>query len=141
MDTLAPQQRRYNMSRIKGSNTRPERLVRSLLRSLGYRFRLHRKELPGTPDIVLPRYRTAVFVHGCFWHRHAGCRYAATPATRPEFWAKKLSENIRRDEAAVEALTKLGWNVLVVWECELKNMEILRQRLLEALPKGAVHSG
>lgn len=135
MDTLTPEQRHLNMSRIKGKNTRPEKRVRSLLHGLGYRFRLNVKSLPGKPDIVLPKYKTAIFVHGCFWHRHEACCYTTTPKTRQEFWEKKFSDNIQRDKNTAKSLEQLGWTVLVVWECELKDMEMLRHRLLEALPK------
>lgn len=133
MDILSPQQRHLNMSRIKGRDTRPEKRVRSLLHSLGYRFRLHAKTLPGTPDIILPKYKTVIFVHGCFWHRHGNCQYTTIPVTRPEFWAKKFADNIQRDKAAMEALIKLGWRVLVIWQCELKNMETLQYKLQDAL--------
>lgn len=105
------------MARIRGKDTVVEVAVRRQLHSLGYRFRLHRKDLPGRPDIVLPRYRTAVFVHGCFWHRHAGCVYATKPATRPMFWQAKFETNVRRDAAAVERLLAGGWSVAVIWEC------------------------
>ncbi len=106
------------MSRIKGKDTGPEKVVRSLLHRMGFRFRLHVKDLPGKPDIVLPRYRTVIFVHGCFWHRHRGCRNCTTPTNNREFWVKKLEGNAARDERHVSALRKLGWSVVVVWECE-----------------------
>jgi len=105
------------MSGIRGRNTRPERLLRRALHAAGFRYRLNVGSLPGRPDIVLPRYRAAVFVHGCFWHRHAKCRYATTPATRSEFWAAKFEANVRRDHAAQAQLLKQGWRVAVVWEC------------------------
>ena len=135
MDRLTPEQRSRNMAQIKNQSTKPEKLVRSLLHRMGYRFRLHVKTLPGNPDIVLPRYKAIIFVHGCFCHRHEGCPYTTTPTTRPEFWAKKFAGNIQRDKAVVEALAELGWRVLVVWGCELKNMEALNCRLQMALPK------
>jgi DNA mismatch endonuclease (patch repair protein) len=135
MDRLTKEQRSQNMAQIKSCDTKPEKLVRSLLHHIGYRFRLHVKTLPGSPDIVLPRYKTVIFVHGCFWHRHEGCPYTTTPATRTEFWAKKFAGNIQRDKAAVEALAKLGWMALVVWECELKDMDILKCRLQTVLPR------
>jgi len=119
-DTLTREHRSWNMSRIQGRNTRPELRLRSLLHREGYRFRLHVGGLPGRPDIVLPRYRTAIFVHGCFWHRHEGCRSTTNPSTRPEFWQNKFSENVSRDARNQAALREAGWNVLVVWECELK---------------------
>lgn len=105
------------MSRIKGANTRPERLVRSYLHGLGLRFRLHEKNLPGKPDLVFAKYRAVVFVHGCFWHRH-GCRKTYMPKTRPEFWAGKFEGNVRRDARAIQQLREMGWRVFVVWECE-----------------------
>lgn len=128
-DTLSPERRSWNMSRIKGRDTGPERLVRSLLHRRGYRFSLHRKDLPGRPDIVLPRYRTVVFVHGCFWHRHPGCGYSYTPKSRAEFWQEKFRQNVQRDAKAKQDLEALGWRVLCVWECETKNEEVLASRL------------
>ena len=103
------------MGRIQGKNTKPERLIRSWLHRNGFRFRLHRRDLPGTPDIVLPGRRVVIFVHGCFWHRHKGCRFAATPATNAEFWASKFSGNVERDERDQALLRQEGWRVLVVW--------------------------
>ena len=111
------------MAAIKSKNTKPEIAVRKLLHSLGYRFRLHRKDLPGSPDIVLPKYKTVIFVHGCFWHRHKGCKYKTTPKTRKEFWENKFNENIKRDKNNFKELKKLNWKVLVIWECQLKNLE------------------
>jgi DNA mismatch endonuclease (patch repair protein) len=109
------------MAGIGGRNTKPERLLRSALHTRGFRFRLHARDLPGRPDILLPRYRAAILVHGCFWHRHPGCRYATTPATRPEFWQEKFAGNVRRDVAAVAALRERGWRVAIVWECGLRS--------------------
>ncbi len=117
------------MSRIRGRDTKPELLVRSLLHRIGYRFRLHRRDLPGTPDIVLPKYQTAIFVHGCFWHRHPGCRYAYTPKSRVKFWKTKFAANVDRDAKTRRALEQAGWHVLVVWECELRDVEQLKTRL------------
>lgn len=108
------------MSGIQGKNTRPELLVRKYLHGRGLRFRLHVKELPGKPDLVFPKYKTVVFVHGCFWHRHPGCKYASTPNSRKQFWENKLSENVERDAYQIAALGGMGWRVLVVWECELR---------------------
>jgi DNA mismatch endonuclease (patch repair protein) len=119
VDSLTPEKRSWNMSRIRSKNTKPEIMVRSILHRLGYRFSLHRK-LPGSPDIVLPKHRTVIFVHGCFWHRHKGCRDASTPGTRPEFWHKKFSDNTSRDKRNCAELRKLGWKVIVIWECEVK---------------------
>lgn len=129
MDVMSPERRSRNMSAIKGSNTKPEIAVRQILHSLGFRFRLHRKDLPGRPDIVLAKYRTVVFVHGCFWHRHPGCRLASTPATRAEFWEAKFSRNVIRDRENYEKLMGLGWRIIVVWECDLRNRDDLVHRL------------
>lgn len=124
-DTISKEHRSWNMSRIKNRDTKPELVVRSLLHQLGYRFRLHRKDLPGKPDIVLPKYKTAVFVHGCFWHRHENCRLAYIPKSRPDFWNQKFTDNIRRDQACRSELQNMGWNVLVIWECELHDLNTL----------------
>lgn len=119
-DSLTPQRRSWNMSRIRGTNTGPEKKLRSLLHRAGYRFRIHDRRLPGSPDIVLPRYRTAVFVHGCFWHRHPGCRNATTPGSRTDFWAAKFESTVARDKAKAAQLEAAGWQVVTVWECELQ---------------------
>ena len=111
------------MSGIRGKDTQPELIVRSFLHRKGLRFRLHAK-LPGRPDLVFPRYRTAVFVHGCFWHRHEGCSFTTTPKTRPEFWEAKFAANIKRDAVAEERLEALGWRVLVVWACQIGEKEL-----------------
>lgn len=108
------------MASIKGTNTRPEIALRKALHALGLRFRLHDKRLPGRPDIVMPRWNTVIFIHGCFWHRHQGCRYATFPATRPEFWRQKFAENVARDQRNLEDLGAAGWRTYIVWECELK---------------------
>lgn len=106
------------MSRIRGKNTIPEMRIRSILHRMGFRFRLHVKDLPGKPDIVLPKYKTVIFVHGCFWHRHRGCKNCTTPTNRREFWIEKLEGNAARDKLHQKALKKLGWRTVVVWECE-----------------------
>jgi DNA mismatch endonuclease (patch repair protein) len=111
------------MSGIRGKDTQPELIVRSFLHRKGLRFRLHAK-LPGKPDLAFPKYRTAVFVHGCFWHRHEGCQFTATPKTRPEFWEAKFAANIKRDAVAKERLEALGWRVLVVWACQIDEKEL-----------------
>ena len=129
MDRLTPEHRSWNMSRIRSSNTKPERMVRSLLHRLGYRFRLNRKDLPGTPDIVLPRHKAVVLVHGCYWHRHPGCRYAYTPKSRVEFWQAKFAANVERDKRVEAELVALGWRVFTVWECEVKSSDGLIERL------------
>lgn len=129
-----PLNRSEMMSKVRGRNTTPERLVRSVLHCAGLRFRLHRTDLPGSPDIVLPRYRTAIFVNGCFWHQHSGCRRAVRPVTNQEFWNRKLDRNIVRDAVAVRNLEAMGWRVLVIWECELKNRE-WEHRLVQEIVK------
>ena len=122
-DYKVSEARSRNMSAIKSKNTRPEIIVRKFLHSKGYRFRIHRKDLPGSPDIVLPKYKTVVFVHGCFWHRHEGCKYKTNPKTRKEFWENKFNENIKRDKNNFKELKKLNWKVLVIWECELNSLK------------------
>lgn len=119
MDVHSPEQRRFNMSRIRGKDTRPEMMVRGWLWANGYRYRLHRKDLPGKPDIVLPKYRAVIFVHGCFWHRH-GCQSTTTPESRRDFWLAKFSENVSRDKRNIAALLEQSWRVIVVWECTLR---------------------
>lgn len=112
--------RSFNMSRIKGINTKPELIVRKFLHAKGLRFRLHDKRLPGKPDIVLPRYKTVVQVHGCFWHKHEGCKYFVVPKTRTEWWLKKINKTTLNDKDNEKKLKKLGWKTIIVWECELK---------------------
>jgi DNA mismatch endonuclease (patch repair protein) len=133
MDTLSVDQRSLLMSRIRGKDTAPELAVRSLLHRMGFRFRLHRRDLPGTPDIVLPRHATVVFVHGCFWHRHAGCKGATTPKTRRAFWRAKFEANVERDRRNRRDLRKLGWKVLTVWECQIRKTDRLESSLRRAL--------
>ena len=125
-------QRSRNMSAIKSKNTKPEITLRKLLHSMGYRFRLHRKDLPGSPDIVLPKYKTVIFVHGCFWHRHENCKYATTPKTRKEFWEKKFRENINRDNLNQANLSLKGWKIIIIWECQLKGD--IKKLIRESLP-------
>lgn len=120
-DILTPEKRSWNMSRIKGKNTKPEVLLRSLLHQAGFRFRIHAGNLPGKPDIVLPRYNTVIFVNGCFWHRHKNCKYAYNPKSRQDFWQEKFARTVQRDQEKAEKLIKDGWQVHTVWECELKN--------------------
>ncbi|WP_081032920.1 very short patch repair endonuclease [Pseudomonas coronafaciens] len=121
------------MRAVKRANTAPEIIVRQVLHALGLRFRLHRRDLPGSPDVVLPRFRTVIFVHGCFWHRHPDCRYTTTPKTRLEYWLPKFAANIERDLRKEAQLQALGWRVLLVWECETKQREELTQRLRHEL--------
>ena len=122
-------QRSRNMSAIKSKNTKPEIAVRKMLHALGYRFRLHRKDLPGSPDIVLPKYKTVIFVHGCFWHRHENCKYASTPKTRKEFWESKFKANAKRDKEIQEKIKNIGWQLVVIWECETKNINLLIKKV------------
>jgi len=133
MDRISKAHRSWNMSRIRDKNTQPERQVRSLLHKLGYRFLLHRKDLPGRPDIVLPKYRAVIFVNGCFWHRHKNCEYAYTPKSREQFWQTKFENNVRRDHLVQRQLRKLGWLVIVIWECELKNTKQLTTKITQQL--------
>ncbi len=120
VDTISEERRSWNMSRIRSKNTKPELVVRSLLHQMGFRFRLHVKDLPGKPDIVLPKYKTAVFVHGCFWHRHKDCKNSTVPKSRTEWWLEKLDGNVMRDKKAQGNLKVLGWKTIVIWECELE---------------------
>lgn len=122
IDVVDSLTRSRNMSAIRGKNTKPEIMVRKYLHAMGYRFRLHRRDLPGVPDIVLAKYKTVILVHGCFWHRHPGCAYTTMPSTRAEFWSDKFHKNIARDIKQVESLVALGWKVLIVWECGLKHL-------------------
>ena len=128
-DTLSQIQRSYNMSRIRGKNTKPEILVRKGLHARGFRFRLHNKKLPGSPDIILPKYGVAIMVNGCFWHGHKGCRYATKPKTNIEFWEAKIARNRHRDEVTTAHLEALGWTVITIWECELRANSQLDDRL------------
>lgn len=121
VDVVPTHIRSRMMSGIRGKNTKPELVVRKLLYAAGYRFRLHRKDLPGSPDIVMPGRRVAIFVHGCFWHLHQGCRFFKMPATRPEFWKAKLEANAVRDSCAATKLREQGWRVLCVWECSTRD--------------------
>ena len=118
------------MSRIRSKNTKPEMIVRKYLHAQGFRFRLHRKDLPGKPDIVLPKYKTVIFVHGCFWHHHKNCRYAYIPKTRKEWWLKKFEANMTNDINAVSILKKKGWKSMVIWECKLKTKSSVSSSLI-----------
>lgn len=129
VDHLSAEERSRNMSRVKGRDTKPELLVRSLIHRMGFRFSLHRKDLPGRPDIVLTRHRKLVFVHGCFWHGHTGCSRAAIPSTNIHFWKKKISGNKTRDVTVRRRLGVMGWKVFVVWQCQTRNIEKLTIRL------------
>lgn len=128
MDTRSPEQRRQIMQAVKAKNTTPEIAVRRVLHRLGYRFRIHRRDLPGKPDIVLPKHRTVIFVHGCFWHAHC-CAKGRPPKSNLDYWLPKLQENVRRDRAKVEQLESLGWRVVTIWQCETGDPEILADRI------------
>ena len=128
-DVFSTSKRSEVMSRIRGKDTTPELEVRSIVHRLGYRFRLHAKDLPGSPDLVLPRLGTVILVHGCFWHRHPGCRYATTPSTRRAFWQAKFDANVARDRRVSASLRRLGWSVITVWECQLRRPERVAARL------------
>ena len=134
MDRFTLEKRSWNMSRIKSKDTTPECLARSFLHRNGFRFRLHVKDLPGKPDIVLPKHKTVIEVRGCYWHRHEGCKDATTPSTNAEFWQKKFAENVARDKRTEQELKKLGWNVIVIWECETGKSSQL-EGLIERIKK------
>ncbi|MBO4394258.1 MAG: DNA mismatch endonuclease Vsr [Spirochaetales bacterium] len=133
MDKITPEQRHYTMSRIRGKDTKPEILVRKYLFSEGFRFRKNDKRYPGHPDIVLPKYKTVVFVNGCFWHGHEGCKYYTIPKTNTDFWVAKVQRNQARDRSDVEKLSQMGWNVITIWECQLEkaSMELTLGKLIE----------
>lgn len=133
VDSLSPERRSWNMGRIRGKNTKPEIIVRRLLHKMGYRFRLKNQGLPGTPDIVLRRYRAVIFVQGCFWHRHQKCKLSNTPKSRRIYWQNKFRKNIARDKRDQSLLAKAGWNVILVWECETKEPHRLVRGLNHAI--------
>lgn len=135
MDVFSTRQRSAVMAKVRAKNTAPEMLVRSLLHGLGYRFRLHRRDLPGSPDLTLSKFRTVVFVHGCFWHQHLGCKRADRPTSNRQYWNKKLDRNIARDTENAHLLKGLGWKVIIVWECQTKDKSRLTRRLVKALGK------
>ena len=132
MDLLTREKRSWNMSRIRGKNTAPELIVRSFLHRNGMRFRIHAANLIGKPDIILPKYRTVIFVHGCFWHRHKGCKYAYKPKSRKAFWKRKFIDNVNRFRQVKTQLVKTGWKTLIIWECETDNIKKL-SKILNAL--------
>lgn len=119
-DKLTPQKRSWNMSHIRSANTKPEIVLRSVLHRMGFRFRVHRRGLPGQPDIILPKYRTVIFVNGCFWHQHPGCIEAVRPKTNEKYWTAKLEDNVKRDRKNYRALRKQGWKVIRFWECDIE---------------------
>ncbi|MBN1186111.1 MAG: DNA mismatch endonuclease Vsr [Bacteroidales bacterium] len=128
MDVFSKEKRSRIMAQVKGKNTRPEMVVRSTLHKMGYRFRLYRKDLPGKPDITLPKHNKVIFVHGCFWHGHEGCPRSKRPATNIKFWNEKLDKNIKRDKNNIKALRKLGWKPLIIWTCEIKDTTVLKKK-------------
>lgn len=134
-DTLTSKERSERMSRVRSADTKPEMFVRRLVHGVGYRYRLHRRDLPGTPDLVFPSKRRVIFVHGCFWHRHpdSGCALARLPKSRLDFWKAKLEGNRERDVKNQRELRELGWNVMVIWECQLRDVGMLRARIEEFL--------
>lgn len=132
MDIYDEKKRSEIMGYIRNSNTKPEILVRKTIHALGYRFRLHRKDLPGKPDIVLPKHKSVVFVHGCFWHHHRGCKKSALPKSNVVFWKQKIMANVKRDQRSIADLRKLGWKIIIVWECEI-NSQNLSAKLKTAL--------
>lgn len=134
-DKHTPEQRRFNMQQIKSKNTKPEVLLRKILFSKGYRYRINSKNLPGKPDIVLKKYKTIIFVNGCFWHGHENCIYFVIPKTNTDFWINKINTNKNRDQNNFKSLLKLGWNIITIWECELKkdNIEKTVNKLIEEL--------
>lgn len=131
MDNHTKEVRSYNMSRIRSANSKPEEIVRKYLFSKGLRFRKNVKKLPGKPDVVFPKYKTVVFVNGCFWHGHQGCRYFVMPKSNTEYWHEKINRNIERDMSVYKQLSELGWNIIIVWECDLKKDK--KQNTLEYL--------
>lgn len=139
-DTLSAQQRSQIMSRVRNRNTTPEVKVRSLLHQMGYRFRLHRKDLPGTPDIIFAKHRKVIFVHGCLWHGHSNCRRGKRPTTNVEFWNEKIDKNQSRDVSAQRALVEAGWSFLVIWQCEIGDTDELRAVLTRFLTSPSWHT-
>lgn len=136
MDNLSKKARSALMAKIKGKNTRPEMIVRKFLFSKGFRYRIHDKRYPGSPDIVLPKYRTTIFVHGCFWHGHEDCRAASLPTTNVDYWQKKIAENMARDRRRIDSLLNDGWKVIVIWECMIKSSdrrEIELEKLIDKI--------
>ena len=133
MDIVTRETRSKMMASVRSKDTKPEKKVRSLLHALGYRFRIHRKDLPGNPDIVLVRHKKVIFVHGCFWHQHPGCPKSRRPSSNTEYWNRKLDENIERDRLKSDELKRSGWRVLVVWQCETKNLKNLATTLNQFL--------
>lgn len=140
-DSLTPEARSRNMARIRGKDTSPEMKVRRLLHAMGYRYRVHLHGLPGRPDIAFPARKRVVFVHGCFWHRHQGCRFAYVPKSRFDFWSNKFAQNVARDARNLQSLAEAGWSALVIWECETSRIDELRGRLVAFLGEATFQGG
>jgi|TARA_Y100000310_G_scaffold317090_1_gene369565 DNA mismatch endonuclease (patch repair protein) len=138
VDRISEKKRSWNMSRIRSTNTKPEMTVRSLLHRNGFRFRLHQKRVYGKPDIVLKKYKTVIFIDGCFWHRHVGCKFSYTPKSNTKFWKKKFRDNKKRDDLVNTELAQSGWKVIRIWECEVAKLDILEQKLIQALDNEAI---
>lgn len=133
MDFMGPFQRSAAMSRVRGKNTKPELVIRKLLFLMGFRYRLHLKDLPGKPDIVFTKKRKIIFVHGCFWHQHKNCSKSTIPKTKPDWWREKLERNILRDTHVERSLAQRGWSILVIWECEIKQLDVVKMKLMSFL--------
>lgn len=136
MDTVSKEVRSKNMSAIRSKDTIPELIVRKVLFGMGYRYRLHAKSLPGKPDIVLKKYRTVIFIHGCYWHHHANCKRANWPKSNKEYWIPKIKRNIARDKIHQKNLKKMGWSVIIFWECEVKDIKYVKKIVLQKLNQG-----
>ena len=136
MDHVSEDRRSAIMASVGSKNTAPELIVRRILHALGYRFRLHRKDLPGKPDVVLPKYRTCLFIHGCFWHRHPNCKKSSLPKSNTSFWEKKFERNIHRDYEVTATLRSMGWNVVIIWECQTKSPALLAELLSNIVSNG-----
>jgi DNA mismatch endonuclease, patch repair protein len=139
MDVVSPKRRSEIMSRIRGKDTTPELIVRKLVYSMGYRYRLHYSKLPGKPDLVFPGRKKVIFVHGCFWHGHEGCPKGSLPKTKLDYWRPKLEENKRRDAEKQEALKELGWQILIIWQCELKKIKLIKRSIMTFLDNNSVY--
>ena len=140
MDSLSTARRSANMSRIRSKDTKPELLIRRMLHGLGYRYSLHRRDLPGVPDLVFPSRKKVILVHGCFWHQHKGCSDGRLPKSHKEYWLPKLLRNVKRDGRNISKLRRDKWSVILLWECEIANVDTMRKRLVRFLGKPRIHS-
>jgi DNA mismatch endonuclease, patch repair protein len=136
MDSLSVAQRSERMSRVRAKNTGPEMRVRRLVHGMGYRYRLHARQLPGCPDLIFRRFKAVIFVHGCFWHRHDGCKFARVPKSKQEFWLRKFEENRARDQRTMSELRRLGWRIFIVWECSLGDLSRVGEQIKMFLEDG-----